>query len=136
MDKSLCFEQIVLTPEELALLRRLNRSSLWREDCDGKAVDRLRRFDFVEVLPVWRDLPDNERERADAVSIVNRGRDYLIWLDRQEEEARRDSKRDFRREVLLLIIGAALTLLIEHAAELPALLAALLRLAYGLFQRG
>lgn len=118
------FEEIVLTPEELDILTRLDRDRDWIEDdLPEDTVRTLRRlqleYDLVDRFKLH--LPDETVTHSWSVSAY--GQRFLSWL-RQKES---DAKEDFRREVKLstvntvidVAIGAVAALVIEHGV--PAL---------------
>ena len=123
------FEEIVLSNDELALLRRLNARPYRVAECDRRAVDRLARLQFAlycYCIPTEKYKTPAERK---SVRISEKGRDYLMWLDGQEA----DSRRNFRENLLFALIGAVggslFTLAVEHFGEIVSFLC-------GLFQHG
>lgn len=130
------FGQITLTKEEMELLRKLDSEGPALVEPENRAaLMRLKHFELVEFWPVTNPAAFDEARRLSggiipkAASITDTGRDYLAWADSRDAQER----RDFRREILLLLAGALIALLAERV---PGLLSALLRLAQSLFQCG
>lgn len=130
------FEQITLKKEEMELLRKLDSEGPALVEPENRAaLTRLKHFEFVEFWPVTNPAAFDEARRLSgdvipkAASVTDAGRDYLAWADSREAQER----RDFRREILLLLAGALIALLTERV---PGLLSALLRLLQSLIQRG
>ncbi len=115
------FNQIVLSKEELSALKELRDANCKKESIkvapENKDIfDRLAHFDLVVVRY------SSEAATGDRVSfplpkaafITERGLDYLTYLEGKSKERR----RDWRREIALLIIGSLITLFFEHFHDL------------------
>ncbi len=115
------FDQIVLTEEELSALKELrdaNRENKWiKVTPENKAVfDRLVHFELAEVRYSSEATTDNivTLPLPKAAYITDKGLDYLSYLDGKRKERQRDWKRD----IILLLIGSLVTLFFEHIFDL------------------
>ena len=129
------FDEIVLSKDEMDLLKALAREGailVVNEIRD--AVRRLEHFGLAQTEVVTNPafIAEAHKKSGDilpkAAEITDTGRDYLAYLE--EKEA--DSRRDFRRDVLLAFIGAVIgsivTLLFERLPLLVKSLKSILQL--------
>lgn len=128
----MCFDEIVLSKAEMELLKTMAENGPVMLMVDNKdVIMRLKDFDFVMLFAV-QNFPEELRQRVygvfpRAADITDQGRNYLAY----QAEKDVDSRRDFRREVLIAVISAAAgslaTLLIEHLPGLFEILKNLLQ---------
>ena len=130
------FDEIVLSKDEMKLLKILNKQGpILIEPHNRDIIHRLEHFGLAEsYLITDPETSDEMRRKSGAIVpqaafITDIGKDYLAY--RAEKEA--DSRKGFRRDVLLTLIGAIigsiLTLLTEH-------LPLLLKILESVIQRG
>ncbi|MBR0281538.1 MAG: hypothetical protein IJQ81_08105 [Oscillibacter sp.] len=108
------FDEIVLSKEEMELLKILSsEGAILVEDTNRKIIRRLEHFGLAQTGVVTNPrLFDEAREKSGdmipkAAIITDKGRDYLAYLEGKEA----DSRRDFRRGALMLLIGGCILLL-------------------------
>lgn len=104
------FSEIMLTKEEMKALKKLLDSPVQVEQCNQAVYERLEHYGFVCF----------HGSRSDpltySANITTRGRDYLAF----RAGMRRSKLGAFLHNLLLLMIGSAFTLLVEHFGEILA----------------
>lgn len=104
------FSEIMLTKEEMKALKKLLGSPVQVEQCNQAVYERLEHYGFVYF----------HGSRSDpltySANITTRGRDYLAF----RAGLRRSKRGAFLHNLLLLMIGSAFTLLVEHFGEIIA----------------
>lgn len=104
------FSEIMLTKEEMKALKKLLGSPVQVEQCNQAVYERLEHYGFVYF----------HGSRSDpltySANITTRGRDYLAF----RAGLRRSKLGAFLYNLVLLLIGSALTLLVEHFGEILA----------------
>ena len=110
------FETVVLTDDEYNLLKILSTEPILVTAQNDALIHRLHHFGFAAIgVHASRDLTEF---RGLGAAVTDRGLDYLAWASQKREEER----SDFRRDVLLLFLGALIALLFDHLGEIAVVL--------------
>ena len=128
------FDEIVLSKDEMELLNILAKKGPVLVETDNwEITQRLAHFGLAEILPITNpNIAESIRRESGGIlpggiQITSRGRDYLVYQATKEA----DSRKSFRRDVLLALIsatiGAALTLLMERLPLLLEILESILQ---------
>ncbi|MBP3304909.1 MAG: hypothetical protein J6L24_02965 [Oscillospiraceae bacterium] len=96
------FEQIYLTDAELAALRRSIHNEIPLE-----GNERLRTYKLVDEL--YSYVPGRMPVRKDRCIISDRGWDYLIFLEHQERDIRREYRHDWKIALFSALGGALIS---------------------------
>lgn len=101
---------VQLTPQQIDVLRRCR---------DGVEIQEAK-----EILEFLIDIGFCDRPSTLAqtkIYISQAGEAYLCAIDEQQQNAveaqtqkKKDKRRDFLRQILLVLLGAVLTLLVEY----------------------
>ena len=116
------FETVVLTDDEYGMLKVLSMGPILVTNKKDALIRRLHHFGFAVIgLHVSSDLTEL---RGLAAAVTDRGLDYLAWASQKREEER----SGFRRDVLLLLLGALIAFLFDHLGKIVAFLESLRQL--------
>ena len=118
-------DEIVLTKAEMRMLKFLSESDAVLLMADTRdLLLRLEHFGLAEISVVSRDVYNEAVEKTGdwipkAAKITDKGWDYLAY----QSAKKADSRESFRRDVLLVVISAAVASLMTLLTErLPLLL--------------
>lgn len=104
------FSEIMLTKEEMKALKKLLDSPVQVEQCNQTVYERLEHYGFVCFRGSRSD------PLTYSANITTCGRDYLAF----RAGLRRSKRGAFLHDLVLLLIGSAFTLLVEHFGEILA----------------
>lgn len=115
------FEEIFLSKEELSALRELKKSASEKtvvlvEAKNKTAFNRLAHFQFAEIDDYTKSLSGEviSFPLPKSVRITQRGSDYIAYFDNNKK----DKRSDRRHDILLLLIGALITLFFDHFCDI------------------
>lgn len=101
------FDEIVLSKEELRVLRRLTKEDLPLSDDIRPVFSRLHHHGFTRV---YFDTPADQQ----MVQIKDEGKDYLAYLRKQRSKAKQGAAHDCIVAIIGAAAGTGMTILVEH----------------------